>query len=116
VPHRLLAAVAGRDDDTLVAILRTAVADQLLVTKPGEDGYEFRHALLREVVEADLLPGERTRLHAAYAKALAERPELAGALPAVARRGRRVQPARLPALRVVPWCRRQHQRLREGGI
>ena len=84
VPHRLLAAVAGQDDDTLVAMLRTAVADQLLVTQPGEDGYEFRHALLREVVEADLLPGERTRLHAAYAKALAERPALAGALPAVA--------------------------------
>jgi DNA-binding CsgD family transcriptional regulator/tetratricopeptide (TPR) repeat protein len=84
VPHRLLAAVADRDDDTLVAMLRTAVADQLLVTQPAEDGYEFRHALLREVVEADLLPGERVRLHGQYARALAERPELAGALPAVA--------------------------------
>jgi tetratricopeptide (TPR) repeat protein len=84
VPHRLLAAVAGRDDDTLVTKLRTAVDDQLLVTQPGEDGYEFRHALLREVVEADLLPGERVRLHGKYAKALAERPELAGVPPAVA--------------------------------
>jgi DNA-binding CsgD family transcriptional regulator/tetratricopeptide (TPR) repeat protein len=84
VPHRLLAAVAGRDDDTLVAMLRMAVADRLLVTQPGEDGYEVRHALLGEVVEADLVPGERVRLHAEYAKALAERPELAGALPAVA--------------------------------
>jgi hypothetical protein len=61
VPHRLLAAVAG----------------QLLVTRPAEDGYEFRHALLREVVEADLLPGERVRLHGRYAKALTEHPELA---------------------------------------
>ena len=34
------------------------------------DGYDFRHALLREVVDADLLPGERARLHAAYARAL----------------------------------------------
>ena len=84
VPHRLLAAVAGLDDETLVAALRGAVALQLVVTRPGEDGYEFRHALLREVVEADLLPGERARLHASYAQALAERPELAGALPAVA--------------------------------
>jgi predicted ATPase/DNA-binding CsgD family transcriptional regulator len=84
VPHRLLAAVAGRDDDTLVAMLRTAVAVRSLVTQPAEDGYEFRHALLREVVEADLLPGERVRLHAGYAQALAERPELAGAPPAVA--------------------------------
>jgi DNA-binding CsgD family transcriptional regulator/tetratricopeptide (TPR) repeat protein len=84
VPHRLLAAVAGLDDETLVAALRGAVAQQLLVTRPGEDGYEFRHALLREIVEADLLPGERAQLHACYAQALAERPELAGALPAVA--------------------------------
>src|SRR4029453_19182820 len=29
VSHRLLAAVAGRDDDSLAAMLRTAVADQL---------------------------------------------------------------------------------------
>jgi predicted ATPase len=57
VPHRLLAAVAGRDDDTLLAMLRRAVADRLLVTQPGEDGYEVRHALLGEVVEADLVPG-----------------------------------------------------------
>jgi hypothetical protein len=84
VPHRLLAEVAGRDDDTLVAMLRIAVADQLLVIQPGEDGYQFRHALLREVVAADLLPGERIRLHGEYAKALAGRPELAGAVPAVA--------------------------------
>jgi predicted ATPase len=84
VPHRMLAAVAGLDDETLVAALRGAVAQQLLVTRPGEDGYEFRHALLREIVEADLLPGERAQLHTGYAQALAERPELAGALPAVA--------------------------------
>jgi predicted ATPase len=84
VPHRLLVAVADRDDDTLVTMLRMAVAGQLLVTRPGEDGYQFRHALLREVVEADLLPGERVRLHGQYATALAERPELAGVLSAVA--------------------------------
>src|SRR5690606_2543099 len=32
----------------------------------------FRHALLAEAVYDDLLPGERTRLHAAFAEALAE--------------------------------------------
>src|SRR5699024_8354230 len=32
----------------------------------------FRHALLAEAVYDDLLPGERTRLHRACAKALAE--------------------------------------------
>ena len=61
VPHRLVAAVAGLEDQRLVQALRTAVADQLLVIRPDQDGYELRHALLAEVIEADLLPGERAR-------------------------------------------------------
>jgi DNA-binding CsgD family transcriptional regulator/tetratricopeptide (TPR) repeat protein len=81
VPHPLLAAVAGLDEGPLDGALREVVAYQLLV--PREDGYQFRHALLREVVDAGLLPGERTRLHAAYAHALAEWPELSAGSPAV---------------------------------
>jgi len=84
VPHRLLARVAGLDDPDLVEALRVMVAHQLVVVRPGEDGYQLRHALLREVIDADLLPGERARLHAAYARALTQQPELAGASPAVA--------------------------------
>jgi DNA-binding NarL/FixJ family response regulator len=84
VPHRLLAEIAGLEDQLLVQALRAAVTGQLLVTRRGEDGYELRHALLAEVIEADLLPGERARLHATYARALTERPELADAAPAVA--------------------------------
>jgi DNA-binding CsgD family transcriptional regulator/tetratricopeptide (TPR) repeat protein len=84
VPHRLLAAVADLDDQELVAALRGAVASQLLVIRPGEDGYQFRHALLQETVYGGLLPGERTRLHAAYADALAKRPELLDRTPAAA--------------------------------
>src|SRR5215472_1973470 len=70
------AAVAGRraSDDLVRAAsalpepaydeaIREAVAHQLLVPD-GADGYAFRHALLREAVYNDLLPGERTRLHA----------------------------------------------------
>jgi class 3 adenylate cyclase/DNA-binding CsgD family transcriptional regulator len=72
VPHRLLASVAGLDDRQLDGALRAAVASQLLVTTPGEDGYDVRHALLREVIDADLLPGERARLHIALAHALAD--------------------------------------------
>jgi DNA-binding CsgD family transcriptional regulator/tetratricopeptide (TPR) repeat protein len=83
VAHRLLAAVAGMDDQQLVEALRTAVTDHLLSTRQGQDGYDVRHALLREVVDADLLPGERVRLHADYARALTQRPELAGVSPAV---------------------------------
>jgi DNA-binding CsgD family transcriptional regulator/tetratricopeptide (TPR) repeat protein len=84
-PHQLLAAIAGLDGRALVTALREAVAHQLLVTRPGEDGYTFRHALLGEVVEADLLPGERTRLHAACAQALASWPELGEAASAAAK-------------------------------
>jgi len=38
--------------------------------------YSFRHALVREAIHADLLPGERTRFHTRYAQAL----EAAGAI------------------------------------
>ena len=56
--------------------VREAVAQQLLVPD-GADGYAFRHALLREAVYGDLLPGERTRLHGALAGLLADEERLA---------------------------------------
>jgi tetratricopeptide (TPR) repeat protein len=84
VPHRLLASVAGLDDQDLAEALRVVVAHQLLVTRPGEEGYQVRHALLREVIDADLLPGERARLHTDYAHRLTDLPELADVQPAVA--------------------------------
>ena len=47
--------------------LREAVGEQLLVA--GEDGQLFfRHALLRETLYDDLLPGERVDLHLALAR------------------------------------------------
>ena len=70
--HALLAEVGGLDAAALRAALREAVASQIVVTLP--DGtYAFRHALLREVVHDDLLPGERIELHAALADALEAR-------------------------------------------
>jgi DNA-binding CsgD family transcriptional regulator/tetratricopeptide (TPR) repeat protein len=84
VPHRLLAAVAGQDDRELVGALREAVASQLLVVRPREDSYQFRHALLQETVYDSLLPGERSGLHAAYAAALDQRLELPDGLPVAA--------------------------------
>ena len=82
VSQRLLAAVTGLDDEVLLAGLRAAVGRRLLVVLPDDD-YEVRHALLREVVAADLLPGERVRLHARFAAALTSQPELAAASLAV---------------------------------
>jgi len=69
VSHPLLAAVVELDPGRLDAALRDAVEQNVLV-RTGADSYAFRHALLAEAVYDDLLPGERVRLHAAYATAL----------------------------------------------
>jgi ATP/maltotriose-dependent transcriptional regulator MalT len=81
VDHDLLAAVAGQDESTTIAALREAVGQQILVAdSAGEsDGYAFRHALMQEAAYDDLLPGERRRLHRAFAEAVAERGVGAGA-------------------------------------
>jgi DNA-binding CsgD family transcriptional regulator/tetratricopeptide (TPR) repeat protein len=73
--HRLLATVSGLADDAeLDKALRPAVAANVLRT--DGDGYLFRHALIREAVHDELLPGERVRLHARYAEAIASDPAL----------------------------------------
>jgi DNA-binding CsgD family transcriptional regulator/tetratricopeptide (TPR) repeat protein len=70
---RQASGLAGPEYDEAV---REAVAHQLLVPD-GEQGYAFRHALLREAIYADLLPGERTRLHGRLAELLADERRLA---------------------------------------
>ncbi|MCW2883456.1 MAG: transcriptional regulator, LuxR family [Streptosporangiaceae bacterium] len=74
IEHALLAAVSGYDDTTLTRLLRPAVAANVIIVEG--DGYCFRHALIREAVHDDLLPGEHTRLHTRYAEALEQDPEL----------------------------------------
>ncbi len=49
----------------------------ILVVDPSGGRLAFRHALIGEAVADDLLPGERVRLHAALARILADRPDLA---------------------------------------
>ncbi|MFF4621033.1 helix-turn-helix transcriptional regulator [Nonomuraea jabiensis] len=68
IEHDLLSAVAGLDENALSSALRPAVAGNVL-TVDGE-GYCFRHALIREALHDDLLPGEHTRLHTRFAEAL----------------------------------------------
>ena len=83
-----LAAVAGRHGDAhaletlwrvgpdrLEAALRETIDAGVLAPDPaarGGDGVRFHHALLREVAQAGLLPGERARAHEAMAARLAE--------------------------------------------
>jgi DNA-binding NarL/FixJ family response regulator/alkylhydroperoxidase/carboxymuconolactone decarboxylase family protein YurZ len=71
VSHDLLARVAGIDETELEVALRAAIDAHVLV-RTGESAYAFRHALLGEAVYDDLLPGERMRLHTAYAGAVRE--------------------------------------------
>ncbi len=73
-----LAAITGLEDGALREGLREAVAEQVLVPVAGET-FGFRHALLREVLYDDLLPGERGALHAALAHRLEEESERSGA-------------------------------------
>ncbi len=64
-----LTAVTGLERDALQGALREAVAEQVLV--PAADGrFGFRHALLREALYDDLLPGERGELHLDLARYL----------------------------------------------
>ena len=66
--------VGGAAGDALDEALRDAVAHHVLM---GEDGrIAFRHALLAEVVYADLLPGEQVALHRAYLGVMSAHPAL----------------------------------------
>src|SRR5579875_116624 len=71
VDDELVMAASGLSAPEYEAAIREAVAHQLLAPG-GHAGYRFRHALLREAIYADLLPGERTRLHATLAGLLAD--------------------------------------------
>ena len=76
IEHELLEAVAELPDAQLEAGLREAI--DAAVLRIDEDGYVFRHALLREVAHDDLLPGQHARMHARYAAVLESRPGLVG--------------------------------------
>jgi DNA-binding CsgD family transcriptional regulator len=76
--HALLADATGLEPRAMRDAMREAVEGHIVVVD-GEDRYGFRHALLREVVEDDLLPGEQAALHLALARALERRAEPGGA-------------------------------------
>ena len=75
VDHAILAEVAELPAPILTEAVREAVEHHLLVPTAPEEipGYRFRHALLQEVVYDELLPNERTQLHAAFAVSLERR-------------------------------------------
>jgi DNA-binding CsgD family transcriptional regulator/tetratricopeptide (TPR) repeat protein len=67
--HGVLADASGLEAGELRTVVREAAESNVIVA--DERGrYQFRHALLREVVHDDLLPGEHSELHLALARAL----------------------------------------------
>ncbi|MEC3918927.1 helix-turn-helix transcriptional regulator [Nocardia sp. CDC160] len=68
VRHELLAATADLPPGELHRALRELIDRHLLL--PTDTGYEFRHVLIRQAIHDDLLPVERTRLHARVVAAL----------------------------------------------
>ena len=79
VSHEMLVSVIDMPDAEIDTALRDAADVHILQPTVSGRGYTFRHALLAEAVYDDLLPGERVRMHAAYATELAKLPN---AMPA----------------------------------
>jgi DNA-binding CsgD family transcriptional regulator len=67
-----LAELSGQPVPVITETLRDAVSRHLLATDGAS--CRFRHALVREALYDDLLPGERERLHAVVARLLQQRP------------------------------------------
>jgi predicted ATPase/DNA-binding CsgD family transcriptional regulator len=70
----LIAEVGGTPQAEVIELLREAVSRKILVAEGH--AYRFRHALLREALQRDLLPGERGVIHSSYARTLADAPHL----------------------------------------
>ncbi len=69
IRHELLIVATELPAVQLNPAIRQTVDRQLLLTT--ETGYEFRHALIRRAIYEDLLPAERTQIHARLADCLA---------------------------------------------
>ncbi|GIF23954.1 hypothetical protein Ate02nite_66840 [Paractinoplanes tereljensis] len=72
IPFDLLADVTGAGEDELIAVLRDLVTRGVLV-ESGEDEFAFRHALVREAINDQMLGRQRRRLHEAALDVLLRR-------------------------------------------
>jgi DNA-binding CsgD family transcriptional regulator/tetratricopeptide (TPR) repeat protein len=75
--HGVLAEASGIDGGALRSAVREAAESNVIVAD-ARGRYQFRHALLREVVHDDLLPGEHAELHLALARALETQAAISG--------------------------------------
>jgi ATP/maltotriose-dependent transcriptional regulator MalT len=69
IGEQTISEVSGIEGAALHAALHEAITEHVLETT-DDDRLQFRHALLREALYDDLLPGERSELHLALARSL----------------------------------------------
>ena len=74
VDDELLRRVCPLKTEELDAALGELLDCHVLEPDAGGRGYVFRHALTAQAVYENVLPGERVRLHAAFAQAIGEVP------------------------------------------
>ncbi|MFC7485746.1 helix-turn-helix transcriptional regulator [Knoellia sp. CPCC 206453] len=75
ISHDLLLRLVDLTENQLEDAIAEAI-ERHVIEAQWPPAYAFRHALLAETTTADLLPGQRMRLHRAYAGALASDPTL----------------------------------------
>ncbi|CAL9360536.1 Spore germination protein gerE [Nocardiopsis dassonvillei] len=73
IEHEMLYHAAGLPERELETALHTLVDANTL--RADRTGYRFRHALLRDAVHSDLLPGAHARLHMRFAQLIDEYPD-----------------------------------------
>ena len=69
IDHHVIEAVSGSSSEAISKALREAHEQQILAFDPDQR-HMFRHSLMREAVYDELLPDEREKLHAHFARAL----------------------------------------------
>ncbi|MFL5840861.1 MAG: AAA family ATPase [Thermoleophilaceae bacterium] len=68
---KLLGLLAELDEARRSSALRAALTAHILSQRRPDETFDFRHALVREALSGELLPGERTALHRTIAETLA---------------------------------------------
>jgi ATP/maltotriose-dependent transcriptional regulator MalT len=71
----LISRLSGLTESELADRLRPAFTAQMLIGGDG-DAFRFRHALMREVLRENLLPGERARISRQLGELLEQEPDL----------------------------------------
>ncbi len=84
IEDELLIAALGLESRDVAVALRDGIERGVLAVDLPEGRFRFRHELLREAIEGEVLPAERRRLHAAFATILSASPDEESVGPAAA--------------------------------